>query len=333
MQRREFISLAAALGAAGLAPGLAFGAANRRTSHATSAAFTAIISAVGKAEGIYEDAGLDVEITTLQRGSEALQALLAGQIEFAEIAPAALIPAVAQGAEVKVIGIHSHGYYGKLIASEANKDLKTLEAFKGKKIGIQFGTGVHTTFMIILQKLGLRASDFELTNLRVSDMPTAMQSGSFDGVIGWEPMMTRIVSAGFGYEAISSQDFETMAGVYYPLLLATKPELVESDRELVQTYVTAWRRAQKFVETNQDQTVEILKSQLGDIAGALDEETVRAVLYGGTYYDTVVLPQQGIDEMRDIAAYLKAESVIQSEPDIERLLDMSFAEKAQADVG
>ena len=332
MQRREFMYLTVAAGAAALAPMGVFAQNMRKVTHATTAAFTAIISTVGLSKGIYADAGFEVEKITLQRGSEALQSLLAGQVDFAEIAPAALIAAVAKGADLRVIGVHSHGYYGKLIASEANKDLKTLEDFKGKKIGLQFGTGVHTTFMIILGKLGLSLSDFELTNLRVSDMPTAMQSNSFDAVVGWEPMMTRIVAAGFGYEAISSQEFEKMAGVYYPLLLATRPQLVAEKPELVQDYVTAWRKAQKFVETHRDETVGVLKSELGDIAGALDDETIRSLIYDGTSYDTVVLPQIGIDEMHDISAYFVKEGVIGSEPDVESLLNMSFAEKAQAEV-
>ena len=330
MQRREFISLTAAAAALTAAP--TFAQDKRSVTHATTAAFTAIVSTVGLTEGIYEEAGFDVEKITLQRGSEALQALLAGQVDFAEIAPAALIAAVAKGADLRVIGVHSHGYYGKLIASEANKDLKTLEDFKGKKIGLQFGTGVHTTFMIILQKLGLSPSDFELSNLRVSDMPTAMQSNSFDAVVGWEPMMTRIVSAGFGHEVISSRDFEEAAGVYYPLLLATRPALVEEDAQLVQNYVTAWRRAQKFVETQRDKTVAVLKGELGDIAGKLDDETIKSLLYSGTSYDTVVLPDVGINEMHDISAYFVQEGVIDARPDIEALIDMSFAQKAQAGV-
>lgn len=333
MQRREFISLTALTGAAALLPLGARAQDMRQVKHATTAAFTAIISTVGLNKGIYSDAGLEVEKITLQRGSEAIQALLAGQVDFAEAAPASLIAAVAKGADLRVVGVHSHGYYGKLIASEANKDLTSLEDFKGKKIGLQFGTGVHTTFMIILGKLGLSPSDFELTNLRVSDMPTAMQSGSFDAVVGWEPMMTRIVAAGFGHEVISSQEFERIAGVYYPLLLVTRPQLIEENPELVQDYVTAWRAAQKFVETQQDETVGVLKSELGDIAGALDDATIHSLLYSGTSYDTVVLPQIGIDEMRDISAYFVKEGVIQSDLDIDALIDMSFAEKAQAEVG
>lgn len=333
MQRREFISLAAVLGVAAATPKVVRAQGMRKVSHATTAAFTKIISTVGSVNGIYKEAGLDTDIVTLQRGSEALQALLAGQVDFAEAASASFVAATSRGADLRVVAEHSHGYYGKLIASEGNKDLSTLEEFKGKKIGVQFGTGVHTTFMIILGKLGFTPSDFELTNLRVSDMPTAMQSGSFDAVLGWEPMMTRIVAAGFGHQVISSQDFEKMAGVYYPLVIVTRPDIMEKEPELVTNYLRAWRTAQKFVQTNPDETVDILMRELGDIAGALDKETVRQVLYGGTYYDTIVLPQTAVDEMNDIANYLKEQGVIKDAPDMATLVDMTFAKKAQADVG
>ena len=99
----------------------------------------------------------------------------------------------------------SHGYSGKLIASNEYRELQRLEDFEGKTIGVQASTGVHTVFQMAIDRIGLTDSDFDIRNVRVQDMPAAMQGGEFDAVLGWEPGMSRIVEVGTAQKLSASK--------------------------------------------------------------------------------------------------------------------------------
>ena len=70
----------------------------------------------------------------------------------------------------------SHGYSGKLIASNEYSELQRLEDFEGKTIGVQASTGVHTVFQMAIDRIGLTDSDFDIRNVGVQDMPAADSS-------------------------------------------------------------------------------------------------------------------------------------------------------------
>src|SRR5262245_57961259 len=156
-------------------------------------------SLVAAQQGFFKEEGLDVDIKPVARGSLAVEAIVAGSMQFAEVSDVVLFSAVDKGIPLVAIGAGSRGFTGKMVGAPSLGPVKSLADLKGKRIGIQVGTGVHGVFLILLQKEGLSESDFRISNLRVTDMPTAMASqGTFDAVFGWDPMMTRIVQSGNG---------------------------------------------------------------------------------------------------------------------------------------
>ena len=93
----------------------------------------------------------------------------------------------------------------------------------------------------------MKESDFKFSNLRVVDMPGAMEhSDKFDAVIGWEPGMRRIVKAGKGKVVITAKQFADMAGITYPFLLTTTPTYLKAHPDIVQKVVNAYAKADKY---------------------------------------------------------------------------------------
>lgn len=307
------------------------GAAADKVVFGDQPALTAIVTSVGLEKGYFEEQGIDLSIVQGQRSTAAIQAALAGQLHFAYSANAPFLAATANGAPLVAVGLHSHGYSGILVASKENAGIKQLSDLKGKRLGMQRGTGVETVFLIALEELGLKENDFEITNLRVSDMPTAMQGGSFDAVLGWEPNMSRIVELGYGEKVILPDQFEQMAGITYPFVLFTTQDIVENQPDLVRRFLMAWAKSQEFVDTYPEEAVQILRETLGDAVTSLSDEELNRLTF--IYkYDRTALTEADIKDLKRTQEFLFSREKIGSKPDIEGIIDNSFALKAEQEL-
>ena len=291
-------------------------------------ALTAMTVSVGIAKGFFKEEGLDVSQILGQRATDTIPAALAGQIQFGYSGSPPLLAAVANGAEVVAIGVFSHGYSGVLVASKANAKLKTLADFKGKRLGMQRGTGVTNVFLIALDRAGLAERDFQITNLRVNDMPTAMQGGSFDAVLGWEPNMSRIVSLGFGETIINQKQFEELAGVTYAFPLFTTKDLVKRRPDLVQKFMNAFVKAQHFANTNHAESLQILRKALGDAVKHTPDAELELLSYQYEK-DRVAFTPADVKDIELMRDFMLKDGQIKTKPSMTDLIENSFALEAE----
>lgn len=288
-------------------------------------------SLVAADQGFFQDEGINVEIMPVRRGTIAIEAIVAGSMQFAEVSTVALFAAVDNGIPLVTIGAGSRGFTGKMIGAPDIGDVQSLADLKGKRIGIQVGTGVHGVFLMLLKKQGLSESDFEISNVRVTDMPTAMSSkGTFDAVLGWEPMMQRTVEAGYGKEIISADQFQNMAGITYPLVLVADRNWVAENRDTVQAFVNAYARAHKWIREHPEEALNLYTKYIADAGSPLETEIVRKMLFevdkfGGVHF--IPSDQSEFTETRD---FLHEQGQIKSKPELKDIVDPSFGDAAEA---
>lgn len=284
-------------------------------------------------QGFFKDAGLDVELKPVGRGAIAIEALSGGSVQFAESAHTTFFSAVNKGLPLVAVGIAARGYYGKLIASNDNGDLKTLADFKGKRIGIQVGTGMHMVVQMLLEKEGLTEDDFTITNIRVTDMPAAMATGdTFDAVIGWEPGMQRIVQSGNGVEVITARDFEKLAGITYPFPLSTTREYLEANPEVVQKVLDGYARADKFITDNPEKAVDIYAKYLDTVGGGLDRETAKYMMFDTDRFGGVAFTDRDMQDLEATRQFLLDTRDMEDLPPVKDMIVETYAEKAEASV-
>lgn len=291
-------------------------------------ALTALAASVGIAKGFFREEGLEVTQVFGQRPTDTIPAALAGHVQFGYSGAPPLLAATANGAELVAIGLFSHGYSGILVASNANAKLRTLAEFRGKRIGMQRGTGVATVFQIALARQGLSEKDFQISNLRIADMPTAMQGGSFDAVLGWEPNMSRIVSLGYGQKVMTSDQFEKLADITYAFPVFTTRDVLTRRPELVQKFMNAWVKAQYFAHANRDESLQILRKTLGDAVKHTPQAELESLAY--VYKKTrVAFTDADVKDIETVRDFMFQDGQIKVKPDLAKLIDNSFALKAE----
>ncbi len=289
-------------------------------------------SLVAQAEGYFKDEGLDVELKPVARGAVAIEAVSGGSVQFAESAHTTFFSAINKGLPLEGVAVAARGYYGKLIATPENKDLKTFADFKGKKIGTQVGTGMHMVLQMLLEKEGLTEEDLGISNVRVNDMPAAMAAGGqFDAVLGWEPGMQRIVQGGYGVEVITAHQIEDMAQITYPFILSSPRDYVAAHPDVVQGVANAYAKAHKFVRDHPDEAVAIYKDYLDSTGGGMDTETVKYMMFDTDRFGGVDYTDRDMVDLVSTVDFLKrTREGFENMPAIEDSIDKSFGEKAEA---
>jgi aliphatic sulfonates family ABC transporter substrate-binding protein len=286
---------------------------------------------IAETKGFFKEQGLDVEYKAVARGNIALGAMASGTLQFAESAHAPFLAAVSRDAPFVGVGIACRGFQGNLVGSNANAKLKTLADFKGKRIGIQVGTGVHTVILMLLEKEGLKASDFQFANLRVVDMPAAMAApgNAFDAVIGWNPFMQRIVQGGFGKMIIPAAEFEKQAKITYPFLISTPKAYLKDHPDIVQKVINAYAKGHKYIRDHKEEVVKIYTDSVKKRGGKLDEDAVRLMLFDTDRYGGAAFSDADMVDLSSTRDFLLKEGKLKSKPDLAKVLDRTYGKKGE----
>lgn len=290
-----------------------------------------VTSLVAAEQGYFKEEGLDVEIKPVVRGVLAVEAIVAGSMQFAEVSDVVLFSAVDKGIPLVAIGAASRGFTGKMVGTPSLGEVKSMADLKGKRIGIQVGTGVHGVFLKLLEQQGLSESDFQVSNVRVTDMPTAMASeGTFDAVLGWDPMMQRIVQAGKGKEIISARQFQEMAEITYPLILVADKTYIAENRETVQRFVNAYAKAHKWIRDNPEGAFRIFSETIRKAGSKLEDDIIRTMMFEVDKFTGVDFIDSDDKELSRTRDFLHKTGKISSAPDLKNVLDPSFGDAAEA---
>jgi ABC-type nitrate/sulfonate/bicarbonate transport system substrate-binding protein len=230
--------------------------------------------------------------------------------------------------------VHSAGNIARLVASSGNAALTSISALKGKRIGVQVGSGSYILLLMALHQGGLATGDVTLTNIRVNDMPAAMQSGAFDAVMAWEPQASRVVKAGLGIEVISPKRFEDITNIEFPFLLLTTAKMISSRPETVQKYLNAVAKAQRFVVTQPNETVASYRNTLpADVGKSVSDDELRSQIYSSSRYDRIAFTTRDIDELRRTAEFMLREKMFKAMPDLDKWVNLTLAQNAAANLG
>lgn len=288
-------------------------------------------SLVAQAKGFFKEQGLDVEYKWVARGNVALGAMAAGNLQFAESAHAPFLAATAKGVPFVAVGIATRGFTGKVVAAPRNANLKTLADFKGKHLGVQVGTGVHTVMLMLMKRKGLNPKDFNITNVRTVDMPAAMAApgNKFDAVIGWEPGMTRIVRSGHGKIIIEANQLEKDAQITYPFLLSTTKKFRDEHPDTVQKVLNVYSKANKYIREHHDEAVKIFTEAAKTRGAKLTEDLVKIMLFDTDRFGGSAITDADMKDLTATRAFLTKIGKLKSPPPLDSVIDRSFGKKSE----
>jgi NitT/TauT family transport system substrate-binding protein len=208
--------------------------------------------------------GLDVDVLFVPVSSRAIQAALAGEIQFLTSGGVANINANATGADFVGLTATLNTFVFKVLAAP---DLKKPENLKGKKIGIsRLGGASDFSIRYALTHWGL-VPDKDVALIQVGGEPEevmALQNKAVDAVILSEPFATVARRAG----AVVVADLSQLGAPYTMHGFGTRKSFIRANRDVVVRFMKAYLEGIYVFKTNKEIALNVLKkyTRLDDLS-------------------------------------------------------------------
>jgi NitT/TauT family transport system substrate-binding protein len=277
---------------------------------------------VAKDAGIFADNALDADVRYIA-STQALTALIAGQVDVSLGAGSDVLSAAAGGADIVIVAVPSPTYP---FIFEAAPGINTPAELKGKKVGVSsIGSSSDIGTRVALKKLGLDP-DKDVTIIAVGSAQqrtAAAISGAIQGAVslvpdnlvledkGWKPLVNL---ADLGLPAVQNAVTVTRS-------------FLTAHRDVVQRFVDAMVIAIAREKKDKAVSLAALKkwSKIGD-------ERLASATYDMYTKVHPALPYPKADLFADSVAQLGAKNAKVRDFDVAKMLDDSFV-KSAADRG
>jgi NitT/TauT family transport system substrate-binding protein len=213
---------------------------------------------IPKDSGLYEKYGLDVELIFFQGGTQGLQALLAGGIQFTISSGSETIAARVAGSDVTIIA----GYMNTLPYSiVAAKGINRLEELKGMKAAIsRFGTTSDLAVRYAFELKGMTPGK-DITLVQLGDQTTrfaALTSGTVQATVISPPF--DLTAKKMGYQVLA--DMADLGLPYQQEAVVTTERLLTERPDTARKFLKAFIAGIHLWMTDQKKTEEILAKRL-----------------------------------------------------------------------
>lgn len=136
-------------------------------------------------------------------------------------------------------------------------EIKSMKDLRGKRIGVESTAVGAYTLSRALQKAGLKYEEVTAVNLNVNEHEAAFKQGTIDAVVTFEPVRTRLLTAGarllFDSSQIPNEIFD---------VIVVRKEYLHKHTNVVEKFIKGWFRALDYMKGHPSEAAEKMKGGL-----------------------------------------------------------------------
>jgi len=271
--------------------------------------------AVAKERGYYREEGLDVELIVMP-SAIAVQALIGGNVKFATVGGAGLLP-VLRGAPIRFLFTT---FSRPMFWLFSKPEIRSIGDLRGKKVGVSsLGSGPDSILRDLLKKHGIEGGR------EVVIMPmgagtarfAALKAGSVDAAMLSIPSNFLAQEAGFRQlVSFIEQDIVELQGS----ILASE-QLLESEPALAEKFVRGSLKGFRTFRDSRSATIQVLSRFLRlkeDMAGRIYDLVRPGVTEDGTISEAL---------QRKSLEHIVGRVALREPPALEKIFDFSLTRK------
>jgi NitT/TauT family transport system substrate-binding protein len=212
---------------------------------------------IAKEAGYLSKYGIEAELIYIPAVA-ATQALIAGEIQLAQVTGVSTAGAILAGADVRIIASVQDRLAGSIYA---RPEIKSPEQLKGKKLGIsRFGALSDTATAIFLERYGLkRNTDVAIVQLGgLPEVITALERGAVQAGFANPPQTSRARRLGMR----ELFDLNTLGVELQQTCLTVTTKYVRERRPIVKSFLQAYAEGLHRFVTDRDFSIQVLKKYL-----------------------------------------------------------------------
>jgi len=150
---------------------------------------------IARDEGLFEAAGLDVELVEYSGNQAVVEALVGGEIDAALSADTQIVLAAMNGHPVRIIGSVGSDSNAFQVVARADAGITAPGDLRGKQLGTGKGTASHFFLHVFLVKQGIADADINLRFDSIEQDAAGLLSGELDAVSIREPFTSQLKEA------------------------------------------------------------------------------------------------------------------------------------------
>jgi ABC-type nitrate/sulfonate/bicarbonate transport system substrate-binding protein len=212
---------------------------------------------LAKEAGYFSKYGIEAELIYIPAVA-ATQALIAGEIQLAQVTGVSTSGAILAGADVRIIASVQDRLSGSIYA---RPEIKTPEDLKGKKIGIsRFGAVSETAVAMFLARFGLKRNT-DVAIIQLGGLPeiiTAMERGGVDAGFANPPQTSRARRLGMR----ELFDLNALGVELQQTCLTVTTKYLRERRPVVKSFLQAYAEGLHRFMTDRDYSIQVLKKYL-----------------------------------------------------------------------
>ena len=219
---------------------------------------TQIVTWYAFEKGLFAKYGLKVNLISVKGGSTATASMIAGEMDFCQIAGSAVVNAVVAEQDLVMIAGLFNTYVTSLITSN---NIKTPQDLQGKALAISKpGSATDTSIRMALKELNLKP-DEQVSILSIGKQGArlaAMETGEIAGTLLSPP--NTIIAKEKGYTELLKMSSLNLP--YQHTGLVTRKKYLQEDPQMAENFLKAIVEAISMMKQDRSGTVEILAKYL-----------------------------------------------------------------------
>jgi len=271
--------------------------------------------------GAFTARNLQVDAQLVAGGANTMAALLAGQLQMADVGGSEALSAIASGADLVVVATLSPVYP---YVFEVIPDIQTTQDLVGKKIGVAtLGGSADVATRVALRSAGLDPNkDVTIVATGSAQNRTAAlaQGAIQGGMVGGPPETLEV-------EARGLHPLMDLAALKLPAAntsVVVQRAWLDGNRPVVQRYVDSLIDAVSHLKKDKPRAVAVLKSYFQS-----DDEAAMSASYDFFAQEVLpILPYPKPEQFKDGQEQLGASNPKVLEVSLEKVLDASFVQNA-----
>lgn len=278
--------------------------------------------AVAMEKGFFKSEGANVTgIITSAGGGTTLRNMLAGNAPYGEVNPNAVVGAIQQGADIKIISNNVLTVAEFVWAVKPDSPIQSVKDLKGKKFGYTNPRSTSQALAtLVLQSAGLKTEDVELVKTGgFGEGIAALDSGLIDVAPVPEPLWSKYKSK-YRVIAKASDILPPMSNVVG--VSAGTPTAAQG--EFIKAIIRARAKAVAFMAEKPDEAGDII-AKVYNIEPAVARAAVRNLITSRTagipYWGNGAVHMEGLKRSIDVQKMVGA---IKGDIDAEKIVDTQF---------
>jgi NitT/TauT family transport system substrate-binding protein len=275
-----------------------------------------------RAQGFFQDEGLNVELVYTRGGGAALQALVGGAVEYAATSFDAALQAYSNGARIRRFATTGRlPLFALATAPRRVDEIKDFGDLAGRTVGVSaLGNGDHVLMLYLLERAGVDPRSVQFATLGVN-LYDALRLGQVDA--GWvqEPSLTLIREAGGGvlFNAMDiDQAQRYLGGAYEFMGVAVRADELDARLEEMRALSRALERG--LIALKQAPAAELVAALPSELVAGGDLAQLEQILEehrASLYPDTVTIDVEAVER---VVKSQRAAGVLEEPVDLSELL-------------